>query len=289
MNYDSICLSGGGIKGISFLGVLKYLNNIDFINVSNINNWFGVSVGGLIAFLFIIGYNHDELTDFILNFDLLKLDNDNSFDLLFNNYGLNNGDKIIYLLSYFLKNKLNKDDITFIDLYNLYNKKLNIVGTNYTTCSEELFNYINTPNMSIITAIRITISIPIYFTPVFYNNNYYIDGGFMNNFPIKYCNTNSTLGIYIKNNTNNFNSIFDFIFGCVNIINISITTKDIYKNNVNIIEINHLSHSLFNLNVSYKSKNDLLLLGEKIAKKYITNINYIICSNILNDIIDSIL
>jgi NTE family protein len=38
--------------------------------------------------------------------------------------------------------------------------------------------------MSVRLAIRISISVPIVFTPVLYNNNYYVDGGVINNFPM---------------------------------------------------------------------------------------------------------
>ena len=36
--FDTICLSGGGIKGISFLGALDYLQFNSYINLNNIIN-----------------------------------------------------------------------------------------------------------------------------------------------------------------------------------------------------------------------------------------------------------
>jgi NTE family protein len=73
--------------------------------------------------------------------------------------------------------------------------------------------------MSVIIALRISISIPIFFAPIYYNNNYYIDGGVYNNLGLNYSDINNTLGICIKFNlkNNNINSIIDVLIGTINI------------------------------------------------------------------------
>jgi predicted acylesterase/phospholipase RssA len=52
MTYDTICLSGGGIKGFSFVGALEELVKHKHIDIMNINNWVGTSAGALICYLF---------------------------------------------------------------------------------------------------------------------------------------------------------------------------------------------------------------------------------------------
>jgi patatin-like phospholipase/acyl hydrolase len=51
MNYDTLCFSGGGIKGIIFVGILKHLKDINFIDMDNITTFIGTSIGSIISFI----------------------------------------------------------------------------------------------------------------------------------------------------------------------------------------------------------------------------------------------
>ena len=281
---DTLCLSGGGIKGFSCIGVLEYLEKNKNINMTLIKNYVGTSMGAILSFLLSIKYSINELKEFILNFNFSILTNNINIENLFINYGIDDGNKIMYIIQSFLKNKYNILDITFKDHYELTRNNLIIIGTNYTNSLEEIFNYEKTPTMSIITAIRISISIPLIFTPVFYNNNYYVDGALVNNFPINHCNINNTIGINIifTNNSNNINNIAIFIKNCIGII-----IKKNY-NSLNIIEINNLdnqTYDIVNFNINIDDKIQLINLGYEQAKKYVNEISYNICNSIINDII----
>ena len=59
--YDTICLSGGGIKGFSFIGALDYLQNKSFIDINKITNWVGTSAGSIVSYLFTLGYTIHEI------------------------------------------------------------------------------------------------------------------------------------------------------------------------------------------------------------------------------------
>ena len=59
-------------------------------------------------------------------------------------------------------------------------------------------------------------SIPILFKPIYYNNNVWIDGGCLNNFPIELFDDclDNVIGIYLgshNNNVINFENIKDYI------------------------------------------------------------------------------
>ena len=49
-NIDTVCLSGGGIKGISFIGIIDKLNNEELINISTVKHWIGTSAGAIVSF-----------------------------------------------------------------------------------------------------------------------------------------------------------------------------------------------------------------------------------------------
>lgn len=288
MNYDTLCLSGGGIMGLSFIGVLKYLENKKYINLNNVNIFVGTSAGSIISFFLILGYNIKEIKKIISNLNFQKLEPNIDMIKILENNGIDNGLKIMTIIISFLQEKFKIDDITFEELYNKTNKKLIIIGTNFTLLKEEVFSYELTPNMSVILAIRISISIPFIFTPILYNSNYYIDGGFTNCFPIKYCNKNSTLGIYItfENNIKEIN-IINLLLGCLSIINNTITLKDI--DNYNVINIKSKNLDITDYNIDYKTKLEIINFGKNCAEKYLTNLINNICKNIIYEIINNIL
>ncbi len=92
--------------------------------------------------------------------------------------------------------KLRKKTITFHDLAylnKLYKKYTNqnilkdliITGTNVTDNELAVFSAKSTPNLEIAKAIRISASYPIVFKAVNYNGKKYIDGGAMDNLPVR--------------------------------------------------------------------------------------------------------
>ena len=316
MEYDTICMSGGGLNGFAFIGALEYLNNTNYININSIKNFVGTSIGSVFALLLVCGYLPLELGDFIIDFNFTKINLDISIENIFTNYGISNGERVEYIINSFIKNKFNIDNITFKQLFELTNKNLIIIGTNFTKSREEAFSYNKTPDMSVITAVRISISIPVFFTPVLYNNDYYVDGCITNNFPLKYCNENTTIGLYVRiNSSNNIKTIINIIFGCLNIVTDTINNKDIISSK-NIIQIDcntELSQTCetnndnpiksesdsesesesfqgfinFDFTTDFKLK--LINLGQIFAKKFVENQPINICKNILYEIIDNII
>ena len=95
---DTLCFSGGGTKGLVFIGALKALIQKNVINLDKIKKFIGTSAGALIAFLLCIGYTNHEIEEFVLNFDFKKLEPDVDCDNLFCNYGLDDGEKLTFML-----------------------------------------------------------------------------------------------------------------------------------------------------------------------------------------------
>ena len=278
MKYDTICLSGCGIFGFTFLGAIDKLIDENIININDINTWIGTSAGAIISFIFCLGYNIDELLDFIdnFNFNILLPKKLKLFNIL-NTNGLNNGNKFIFIFKKFIFNKFNTENLTFKELYNLTNKKLIIIGTNYTNNTEECFSFENTPDMSIITAVRISMSIPIVFSPILYNSCYYIDGGIKNNFPFNYCNQDSTLGICI--NKNHINNTINNIFNIFKISLSMILNNTVKYNNINVIYIDYIN-DYHNNNITYseidlsnENINKMISYGRNSINNYLSNIN----------------
>ena len=82
----------------------------------------------------------------------------------------------------------------------------------------DFFDYIISPDCKIIDALIMSISIPLLFNPIKYNNQYYVDGGLIDNYPITYFENErkETLGILVSSNTINrfdINNIEDYLVG----------------------------------------------------------------------------
>jgi predicted patatin/cPLA2 family phospholipase len=287
-NFDTICLSGGGINGLSFLGIINYLQTIKFINLSLIKNWVGTSVGGLICYLLTIGYSIEELENFILEFNFEKLEPNYNIENILLYKGVDNREKLKLLIKSFLKAKYGLDDITFLEHYKLTQKKLCVVGTNYTKGKESIFDYIHTPNVSVITAIMISACIPGFYMPVLLKSEYYIDGGVTNFFPINLCNYHTTLGIYIKYEYDtHIKSIFSFLSGCLTIVTNLLSNKENMEG-LNIIKFSNNRNSFLKFNLDKKDKQYLINLGKKCAKKYVKKLSVNLCTDIINDILNNI-
>lgn len=197
---DSLIFSVGGIDGLSYIGCLKALEECD--ELEHVNTIIGCSSGSIISSLIVLGYKSNEIEKIISEIDFGKLININIEDFVSidEDLGLENGEKLIKLISLFILHKTGKTDITFQELYNLTKKKLIIGSVCLNTESLEYFEHEKSPDMSIALAMRMSCSIPILFTPVTYKNRLYVDGGILGRYPInnKYLkNTNCCLGFKI--------------------------------------------------------------------------------------------
>ena len=57
MNFDTLCLSGGGINGFLYIGALDYLQTNNIIDFTKINNYFGTSIGAMTCFILALDYS----------------------------------------------------------------------------------------------------------------------------------------------------------------------------------------------------------------------------------------
>ena len=189
---DTLILEGGGVNCIATVGSLKLLEEKGILK--NITKYAGTSAGSILCALLCIGYTTKEIQNtlfkqnnrIIKNFidDLLIPYN------LFKNFGLYNPKKFIKYISTLFVLKGIPSDITFIELANRTGKTLTITGTSFTIQDTIYFNHHTYPNFKVIDAIRISMSIPLYFTSITHNLNgkdhVFGDGGVLSNFPYYY-------------------------------------------------------------------------------------------------------
>ena len=148
-----LVLSGGGVKGIAHIGVIKALSErgiyADVIS--------GVSAGALVGSLYASGLTPAEMLLFFKETPLLK------YNLLtMNKPGLFDTDKYVYFLKEYLPQH------TFEAL----ERKLVVVATNLEKGVAEFFN-----KGSLLKPVVASAALPPVFSPVLIQGQLYADGG----------------------------------------------------------------------------------------------------------------
>lgn len=214
MIYDSLVLSGGGVKGIGMLGSLYRLYS-EYENVK-FNRIIGVSVGSLLGFLLTIGYKPDEIKEIMLGLNFVDYQ-DPRLENLMSDYGLDNFDGMTRCFIEIAKKKhpnIEFKDITFSELYELTGINFVVVVSNVTKSRAEFWDYETVPNMSVMIGLRCSMSIPFFFEPWRdpVNGDLFVDGGLMKPFPMDLVkNDIRKIGIYIgPNHLDKLKTIINF-------------------------------------------------------------------------------
>ena len=275
--FNEIIISSGGNKGIAIAGALKYLLNR--YPIEKFKYYTGCSVGSIISLLLITGYNMTELNQILFNinfgiFQDLKIIN------LIEKCGFDEGMKFTNFLKAILINKNYNQNLTFKELYLLTNKILTVAVTNITKGIPEYHNYLTTPDLSVILSIRMSISIPILFSPIFYNNCYYVDGALLDPFPYFYHKDTHKIGFWIfekyqLNFIKNSDVIFVNQLSSIKYINellkiiytnyIKIKYKKIPKNIV-YIDFDYNPENIESFNINYFDKIKMFNIGKRKCK-----------------------
>jgi len=273
MKIDTIILSGGSTKGISFLGTFNYLIENKYIDrdLKNIKKIICVSASFLFT-LMILFHESDfiqmkkDMLDF--NFvDFLDI-NDISLKNLFNNYGLINKNKNHIYIKKLLKEKYNKENLSLLSLYKKTNIHIIVKVSNITKKKIEYIDHINNPKINIFKLIQMTTAMPIIFQPVKYKNDIYIDGGLCGNLPIEINDSVDYLSIDILGgNDENINNIFDYLSKLYWMYTPDTIMRKYDIKNIK-LNLDELNIDLTDFNLNNDIKNKLIDMGYEQAKKH---------------------
>ena len=208
----NIVFAGGGTKGIVYIGILKKIQT-DEIKIAN---YYGTSIGGLFGLCGCINLNHTLLVE-IMMLKYKNLKPCTSITNLLNFYGTDTGEKLEDTIKELLALKNLKSSISFIELYEYTKTGLFIISSDVQNHCIKRFNYVDTPDFQVSTAILSSMSLPIVFKPVL---GRYIDGALLCNFPILEApNTPETIGFYFNGKKTNYQdnlvSYITNIFSCI--------------------------------------------------------------------------
>jgi NTE family protein len=198
----NLVFEGAGIRGIAYAGAIKKLEEKGVLQ--GIEKVGGTSAGAIIALLLSLGYTADEIKNLIITTPFKKF-NDGRFLFLGGiqrvkkYYGWYRGKQFEKWLDALIEQKTGNANISFEELHNRGYKDLFITGTSLDEQKLIVFSHKQFPKMQVKDAVRISMSIPLYFEAVFMNEegkiiqhpknkkglHVMVDGGIIANFPIR--------------------------------------------------------------------------------------------------------
>ena len=199
---ENLVFEGAGIRGLAYGGAIARLEAHGLLK--NIKRVGGTSAGAITALMLSLHYSAAEISETIANTRFQKF-NSGRFSIAggihrTNKYfGWYRGNRFAHWLDKLIAAKTGNANITFAQLKDKGFKDLYVTGTDLTAQQAVLFSHETFPHMRVRDAVRISMSIPLYFEAVFMNPNgrivphpknkkdlhVLVDGGFLANFPIK--------------------------------------------------------------------------------------------------------
>lgn len=154
-----LVLSGGGTKGMGHIGVLKAMEEMG-VEADIVA---GTSAGAIVGALYASGISSDEMFEYMSKLSLFNLKN-----YAWSKPGFIDGEKfqkdLLGLLPY--------------ETFEALNKPLYIIATDLLNARQKIFS-----SGDLIHPIMGSSAFPGMFSPVEYDDTYYVDGGILNNFP----------------------------------------------------------------------------------------------------------
>lgn len=187
--FRNLVFEGGGVKGIAYVGAMEVFEERGIL--SQIERVGGTSAGAINATLFALGFTSAEQEKLLKKLDFKTFLDDQwgiarDTKRLIERFGWYRGDTFHEWISKRVKEKLGNEGATFNDLDAAGRPKLYVYGTNLSTHFSEVFSVEHTPTTRIADAVRISMSIPLFFAAVRNaRDDVYVDGGMLDNYPVK--------------------------------------------------------------------------------------------------------
>lgn len=189
MVFKHIVLPGGGPYGITDMGIIFHCIRNNIINLEQVESIHGTSAGGISAVLLCLQNECDIYEDYIVNCMMDKIfyiDPENLVNI-FQSKGLVNVNCFKEYFKPFFDSINMSIDITLKEYYTITKKHLYLYGTCVRDVSSVQFSHHQFPDMKLMDALHASCSIPGIFSPIVFNDEVYIDGGLMCNYPLEEC------------------------------------------------------------------------------------------------------
>lgn len=335
--FKNLVFRGGGMKGTAYTGVLQVLDEEGILK--QIKRVAGTSAGAITATLvsFNLDINHTleliKSLDFkqvpqlkaesmesgrfwlpkFIGKEVSKITGDlGAIQRLMTRYGWYSSEYFYQWMRSIIAEQCNgNENATFQDFKNLGYKDLYIVGVNIVKIEPFIFSAETTPKMAVADAVRISMSIPLYFEVMQFDGEtcgkgeQYVDGGLLLNYPLHIFDNPvykesdiwfrdginwETLGFYLYNpsdrlaKTNKIDNFREFISHLYESYNISQQIAEIENNAIDrrrsvLINIREVSATDFHLTYDDEKLINLIEEGKIATRNFLENFQSFFISN----------
>lgn len=182
---------GGGVRGIAFAGALDEWFKLTRYDIKNLKGASGTSIGALYAAAIAVGLSPAsilEITQATNLMDLVTIDVTN----LVSYWGFDTGHR----LTEWIENHIGT--ITFKELFDTTGRILKLAVTNLNSGKVEYLSHATYPNLKVSTGVTMSMCLPPVFSPMNMNGALFVDGGLLDNYPIRQWPAENVLGFRVS-------------------------------------------------------------------------------------------
>ena len=190
-------LSAGGVRGVAFAGAVHELTRLGILDLRRVTLFAGTSVGALVAALLAVGCTPEELLHVAHHLDLSQFVQVNLATLVYS-WGLDDQSRLRAFLGQHVARKLGRASVTLGELQTTTGREVCFCVTNVTLNRPEYFTTATHPSMALVDAVLLSLALPPVFAPVKHHGALYIDGAFLDSFPIRDLDPATTLGLRLR-------------------------------------------------------------------------------------------
>lgn len=192
--FRNLIFEGGGVKGIAYGGALEELDNLGLLR--HLQRVAGTSAGAINACTLALGYSATDVGRLISSTNFADFQDGSGLIgnalRMFNRFGWFKGDAFLDWIGDVVKEKTGTKDFSFGDLHDAVAgddpgyRYLYTVATNLSEQRAEVFSHEKDEykSMPIRQAVRMSMSLPVFFASVKNGPKVMVDGGVSYNYPI---------------------------------------------------------------------------------------------------------
>jgi len=239
-NLDTLVFAGGGVRGLSYVGFLMAFQDT-FHKTANehFKTFAGTSVGALFALLCAIGCDVNKILEkFEKNLHVLF---EKDPTCLVTHFALNTGAALQSMIVTMLESKGVPTTVTMHELYKITNKKLVVTVVDIQSANVLYLDHLNEGrDLPLLKVIMGSMALPPIFPFSPHGLMSFVDGGLLDNFPLKIFDPEKTLGVstaWYIDPSNPTQDICSFYTRILSIVQIPIHKEQVelfklYKNRV---------------------------------------------------------
>jgi NTE family protein len=193
--FRNLVFEGGGVKGIAYAGAIGVLEENGIL--PDIRRVAGTSAGAITAALLALGASSQNIQEIVGGTDFREFMDDSwgvlrDINRLITHYGWYKGDRFEEWMRQHISDLTGgRADMTFSQLARLATdeeassyRQLWMVASNLSMQSPQVFSARTTGDVPIWRAVRMSMSIPLFFAAADYKENVMVDGGVTWNYPV---------------------------------------------------------------------------------------------------------